>query len=162
MNESTALRIVIADRQPIFRDGLKSLLMSECGITVVGETGDPDEAVELVVDTRADVLLLDVAMAGGLDVLRRLVSTPVKTLALSDSDDARAVMNALDFVRGVVLKESRSELLFTTIREVAAEGHSSALAGPLPWMGWRPPALPARSRARVLPFTTQSREVDLT
>jgi DNA-binding NarL/FixJ family response regulator len=158
MTASTSLRIVIADRQPIFRDGLKHLLMAEGGIAVVGETGDPDEAVRLVMERSADVLLLDVAMAGGFDVLARLVSAPVKTLALSASDDRTAIRDALDFVRGVVLKESRAEQLFTAIRKMAEDCKAGSLAANPPVRAHT--AVTTGSHGRVLPFVSTPRELE--
>ena len=58
----TEVRIAIADDHQIFRDGLKRLLESEPGFTVVAEGADGTDAVRIAHEVHPDVLLLDVAM----------------------------------------------------------------------------------------------------
>lgn len=126
MSSSSSLRIVLADHQTMFRDCVRQLLASEDGLMVIADTGDADEAIQLVHEHQPDVLLLEVAMAGGLDILKGLASSSVKTLALTAYTDKPAVMESLHYVRGVVLKESAPELLFDSIRK-AADGEYAVL-----------------------------------
>jgi DNA-binding NarL/FixJ family response regulator len=58
------IRIVIADDNPIFREGLRRLLESEQDVKVVGEACDSFETVKLVTEIKPepDILLLDLAM----------------------------------------------------------------------------------------------------
>ncbi len=74
MGESTAIQVLIADDHPIFRMGLRRLLETDPGITIVGEAASGRQAIELAQSLQPDVLLLDVAMddISGLDVLREL------------------------------------------------------------------------------------------
>jgi two-component system, NarL family, nitrate/nitrite response regulator NarL len=67
-----AIRIVIADDHPIFRDGLRRLLESEPNLKVVGEACDGAEAVKLARQLKPEILLLDLAMPRhpGLEALR--------------------------------------------------------------------------------------------
>jgi len=116
-------RIALADDHPIFRDGLKALLATEPGLQVVGEAGDCDEAVRMTVSAVPDLLLLDVAMPppGGMAILESVArqAPTVKTLLLTASIGRQDVVRALELgVRGVLLKEHATPLLFASIRAV--------------------------------------------
>src|SRR6185295_13888013 len=56
------IRILLAERQEIFRDGLTRLLESEPGFKVMGGTGNAPQALQLVRELNPDVLLLDLAL----------------------------------------------------------------------------------------------------
>ena len=126
MSESTgasAVRVGIADDHPIFRDGLRRLLEIEAGFVVVGEAADAQQAFELTIRHKPDILLLDLAMPreSGLDALRtmpelsRSTRVLVLTAAIDKADIAKALMLG---ARGVVLKESATAVLIEAIRTV--------------------------------------------
>ena len=125
MEFAPAVRIVLADRQEIFRDGLKRLLESEPGLTVVGSAGTAAQTLQLVRDLDPDVLLLDLTLPGGsLEILKTLASINhrVRTIGLTSSVDKDVVVAALQHgARGVFLKESRTALLFESLRCVIAD-----------------------------------------
>ena len=67
------LRVLVADDHPLTRAALVGLL-EQHGVSVVGEAGDGEEAVERSRELRPDIVLLDLAMpgTGGLDALPRI------------------------------------------------------------------------------------------
>jgi len=127
MPDQTSIRFVIADDHPIFRDGLRRLLQSEPGFEVVGEANDGIEAIQLVESLHPDILLLDLAMprCPGLETLRQLANSNsrVKTILLTAAIDNQQIVAALQSgARGVVLKDSATQVLLTSIRAVQQGG----------------------------------------
>src|ERR1700733_4440692 len=122
------IRIVIADDHPIFRDGLRRLLESEGDMKVVGEACDGIEAVKLATEIKPDILLLDLAMPHqtGLEALRDLstrqgAAGAVRIILLTAAAEKKQVVEALQLgARGVVLKDSATQLLLKSIHAVMA------------------------------------------
>ena len=122
---SQPVRILLADDHPIFRDGLRRLLEAEPGFRVVGEASDGAEAVAMARKLKPDLLLLDLAMPKhpGLEAVRELGSsdTPIRILLLTAAVEKEQIVEALQLgARGVVLKESATQLLLNSIRAVMA------------------------------------------
>jgi DNA-binding NarL/FixJ family response regulator len=120
--EST--RVVIADDHASYREGLARLL-GQCGIDVVGEAPDGEEAVRLVEQTSPDVVVLDLKMPGvsGLEATRRLTerAAPSRVLVLSVSAEGADVTDAMSAgAGGYVLKDEPVEQVVAGIQALLA------------------------------------------
>ncbi|GAA2078929.1 response regulator transcription factor [Streptomyces albiaxialis] len=72
------IRVVLADDQALLRSAFRVLVDSEADMEVVGEAADGEEAVALVRERGADVVLMDIRMPGtdGLAATREISSDP--------------------------------------------------------------------------------------
>lgn len=124
MNGScAAIRILLADNHAIFRSGLCKLLEREPDLQVVGEAGDVSVIARLVTETVPDILLIDLHMPGvsGTEWLRQFSTNGrrISTLVLATANAKNEIAAAFRLgVRGVVLKNSSSTVLFQGIRSV--------------------------------------------
>jgi DNA-binding NarL/FixJ family response regulator len=120
------IRVLVVDDDSLVRTGLRILLDSEPGTTVVGEAADGREAVARARDLKPDVVLMDVRMPvfDGVNATREIVSwgpdrPRVLVLTTFDLDDV--VDDAIDAgADGFLLKRATPEQLLEAIRIVAA------------------------------------------
>jgi DNA-binding NarL/FixJ family response regulator len=159
------IRVCLADDQALFRSGMRALLTLFDGIAVVAEAEEGEAAVAKVLETRPDVLLLDVRMPrmNGVEVvsaLARQSALPPTLLLTTFEDDAALIGGIRAGARGFLLKGTTPEILVDAIRTVAAGGtflHAaltpSAQLSDLHGI-WRPPPMPAAD-----PLTAREREV---
>jgi len=122
-----AVRIVIADESPIFRDGLRHLLQADPQLRMVGDAGVGAMLLPLLRETGPDVLLLGPASKGSpwVETLRAIgaAGLRVRTILLANAIDMPEVTLALQSgAQGVIAKDSAPELLFDSIGAVMA-GH---------------------------------------
>jgi two-component system LytT family response regulator len=98
------LRVVIADDEPIVRDGIRSLLSRERDVVVVGEARNGLEALELIGTTTPDVLFLDIQMPGadGLEVVRLIPAEQRPAIVFVTAHDEYAIrafeVHAVDYL----------------------------------------------------------------
>lgn len=121
------IRVCLVDDQALIRSGIRALLALFEGIDVVAEAADGAAAVAAVLESRPDVLLLDVRMPkmNGVDVISSLVAQaalPPTLLLTTFEDDAALVAGVRAGARGFLLKGVTPEILVEAIRAVAAGG----------------------------------------
>jgi DNA-binding NarL/FixJ family response regulator len=126
-HDGAAVRVVLADDEPLMRAGLRTVLEVGGTVRVVSEADDGDALLEQVDRHRPDVVLADVQMpgAGGLDALRVLCARPdappAAVLTTFDLDDY--VTEALRIgVQGFLLKDAEPEALVRAVLDLAAGG----------------------------------------
>lgn len=126
------IRLFVADDHTLFRDGLRALFASISDMEVVGEAADGGGAIEGVVETLPDVVLMDVQMpdVNGIEatrsILRASPNVGVIVVTMLEADDSVfAAMRA--GARGYVLKGADQSEMLRAIRAVAA---GEALFGP--------------------------------
>ncbi len=129
----TALRLVVADDNPVVRAGMSNLLATVPGLEVVGAAADGQEALDLVQQLEPDLALLDVRMPqiDGIAVAQA-IAAKVPVLMLTHSDEPEIIASALAAgARGyVVHSEFDVDEIVSAIRTVAAGGvHLSPSAG---------------------------------
>lgn len=118
-------RIVIVDDHTLFRDGLRHILEMEEGIEVVADAESAEDIVELVWQTRPDVLLLDIRMpqGSGLDAVPAVlrISPRTRVLVLTACDEKEEHVRAFKLgAKGVILKDSARQTLMQAIQTVCA------------------------------------------
>lgn len=122
------IRVAVVDDQTLVREGIRSLLSLSDEVTVVGDAGDGDAALDLLDDVDVDVLLLDLRMPrrDGIATLEalRLRSDAPPVLVLTTFDDDDLVLRAVRAgAHGYLLKDVTLEQLVGAIRTLA-EGHT--------------------------------------
>jgi DNA-binding NarL/FixJ family response regulator len=125
------IRILLADDQSLFREGLKTLLNTNDQFEICGEASNGEEAVKLAIIEKPDVILMDIRMPAlnGIDATRRLRA------AVSDEDSCRVIIlttfdtdeDVFEALRagasGYLLKDVSTEKLFEAI-EITSRGES--------------------------------------
>jgi len=118
------IKILLADDQALFREGLRMLLSTQPDFEVVGEATNGEEALRLAAQLRPQIVLMDMRMPvlGGVDATRRLHEThpDCRVIVLTTFDDDELVFEGLRAgAVGYLLKAVSSPRLLEAIRTVA-------------------------------------------
>ncbi len=124
---SGKVSVCLVDDQTLVRQGIRSLLELSDDIRIVGEAADGTQALDLIPQTKPDVVLLDMRMPGmsGLDVLTALAAKGdvPPTIILTTFDDDQLVLAGLKAgARGYLLKDVSLEQLVDAVKAVASGG----------------------------------------
>ena len=125
MGHTEAVRVMIVDDHPVVRDGLNAIVSMEPDLTVAGEAGAGEEALDLIRKLRPRVVLMDLMLPdmSGSDVIRQIcaevsdVAFVVLTSVAADEEIFRALEAG---ARGYLFKDMARKELIQAIRAVHA------------------------------------------
>jgi DNA-binding NarL/FixJ family response regulator len=134
-----SLRIAIADDHALFRQGLRSMLALQEGVTVVAEVSRVSDLGALVEGTPLDLLLLDLQMERNCLVEIETLASRVAIVVVTASERPEEVLSALRAgARAIVFKRFAIETLMSAI-DAVVRGHV-----------WMPPAVQSELTNRLL------------
>ncbi|MFN2286464.1 MAG: response regulator [Anaerolineae bacterium] len=126
-SQTTQLKVAIVDDHPFFRQGVRDVLNKEADIDVIAESGDGQEALELLRNIRPDVVLMDVNLPtmNGLQATQKLKNQcpDINVIILTAYDDEEQIYHAIRIgASAYFAKDVDPNHLLDTVRTVA-EGY---------------------------------------
>lgn len=120
------IKILIADDHQMFIDGLKSILKSDKGMSIVGEAQNGVQVMELLHKTEVDLILMDVNMPemDGISSTKQLLHQypHIKVLMLT-------MHNSRDYIEKVMRAGAHGYILKNTGKEELSEAIHSVMQG---------------------------------
>lgn len=118
------LRILLADDHKVVRKWLRSTLDKIAGWQVCGEACDGRQAVELALQLRPDIVVMDISMPwmNGLEATSLIKSAlpRVEVLIVTNHDIRELIFGALDVgASGLIAKSSDEDELIEAIRAIS-------------------------------------------
>lgn len=117
------VQILLVDDQPMFREGLASLLALEDDFEIVGEANHGQESITLAAQLQPDVILMDVRMpvCNGVEATREIHQRfPwIRILVLTTFDEDEYVFQSLEVgALGYLLKSTPAKQVAIAIRNI--------------------------------------------
>ncbi|MGY1814381.1 response regulator [Blastococcus sp. SYSU D00820] len=165
------IRVVLVDDQQMVRAGFRMVIDSQPDLTVVGEAGTGDEAVRVLRQVDADVVLMDVRMPGtdGIEATRQVTAMPEppRVVVLTTFDLDEYVVAAIGAgASGFLLKDAPPEEMLAAVRTVhagdsviAASSTRRLLQHVAPMLRGAPPAPGGTEPLELGELTPREREV---
>jgi NarL family two-component system response regulator LiaR len=116
--------VVLVDDELLIRAALAQMLGAAGDIDIAGEAGSGEGAIEIVVDLRPDVVLMDLRLPGisGLDTIEHLgrLAPGSRVLVLTRTEENRVVEAVVAGACGYILKTAAPEAIVHAVRATAA------------------------------------------
>lgn len=124
-DETSPVRVVVADDQLLLREGIAKLLESDPRIAVVGRGSNGQDAIDLARKLQPDVVLVDIRMPGvdGIQAIREIKSQlpTIRVVILSSFVyDGYVIEGLMAGADGYLLKDASPSALISGVMAVAA------------------------------------------
>ena len=153
MAKGRTIRVLIADRQPIFRAGLQQHLSGEPGVLVVGEADDLDQTLKIAEEQLPGIVILDSQLVmNGRDILQDLQQNDhkVKVIVLTPSENTEDPDEVFRTrTAGILPKQASLDALLKCIRKIDA--------GEV-WVDDRPAVSSPRRVSQIVPSVNLARD----
>jgi len=126
--ERPKIRVLIADQQPLFRQGVRSSLIQIADLDICGEVDSSKELISAISNLYPDVVLLDIEMSSNEDIdlakaVKQLLPSVAVILLSPQPNDDELFQAIKSRVAGYVRRDISSNELVTTIRRAASGEH---------------------------------------
>ncbi len=120
--------ILIVDDHPLFRAGLRQVILDDDRFELVGESGGGEEAMLFIQKNKPDIAVLDLKLPGisGLEIASRVQAErlPTRVIILTMHNEEELCIRSLDHgVMGFILKENAVDEIIKAIAAVAEGRH---------------------------------------
>jgi|SRR5690554_5386642 len=128
-NESEKkITIILADDHPLLRNGLKNILEKQEKFEIIGEAGNGEETLKLIMQLKPSIAILDIEMPelDGLRIVEELhkKSIPVRVIILTMYNKENIFNRAMDLkVMGYVMKDSAVTEIVEAVKSVSEGKH---------------------------------------
>ncbi len=118
-----SIRLLIADDHAFYREGVRTMLVGQPDMEVIGEASDGDETIVKAESLQPDVILMDIKMPGvnGIEATRRILHTSphIQVLVVTMFEDDDSVFAAMRAgARGYLLKDADQDELVRAVKAV--------------------------------------------
>jgi DNA-binding NarL/FixJ family response regulator len=121
------IRVLLVDDHQLMREGLRELIQSQPGMSVIGDAGTGAGALSIASREQPDIIILDLDMGNedGLNILPELINAAKQSniIILTGGRDPEKRDKAMELgAKGVVLKENGATELLSAIEKVYRTG----------------------------------------
>jgi len=123
--ETKTKSIFIVDDHQMVIDGLRLIIETIPGFTIVGESTSATAALDMLKNCKADILLTDVSMPemSGIELTRIIKKSypEIKILALSMFNESQVIAEMIDAgISGYILKNTGKQELIEALNKISA------------------------------------------
>ena len=118
-----AIRCLVVDAHPLFRQGLRRVLENDAGLEVVSEAQDAPEAIERARELRPNVVLMDIGLLSSFEAARQITREfpGRRVIFLTSYEEEEYLMQCSEAgASGYILKDAPAPNLLGAIHDVSA------------------------------------------